>query len=267
MSATSTPITETANFLAQLRAAPQPIQALPQALRPAELTTAYHSQDVLVAQLLATHGGQRIGYKIACTNEIAQRQLHISAPLYGQLLAYSTYPSPAQLDPRQFTVRIIEMEFGFQIGQEVPPAPTPYDCASIAPFMAAVLPGIEIVDHRFVDWTQVGAPTLAADNAIHGAWVHGAPYADWRELDLAHHEATLTVNGTIVRRGQGSAVLGHPLNVVAWLANELPKQGKQLRAGDYITTGVISDVYLAQPGDQLQADFGLLGSVVLGFTI
>jgi len=70
-----------------------------------------------------------------------------------------------------------------------------------------------------------------------------------------------------VRRGQGSAVLGHPLNVVAWLANELPKQGKQLRAGDYITTGVISDVYLAQPGDQLQADFGLLGSVVLGFTI
>ena len=258
-------IAETADFLAHLRAAPQPIQALPLALRPAELTTAYQSQDALVAQLLATHGGQRIGYKIACTNEIAQRQLHISTPLYGQLLAYSTYPSPARLDPHHFTVRIMEMEFGFQIGQDVPPTTTPYDRISIAPFVAVALPGIEIVDHCFADWTQVGAPTLAADNAIHGAWVPGKPYADWRTLDLARHEATLTVNGTVVRRGRGSAVLGHPLNVVAWLANELPKQGRQLQAGDYITTGVISDVYLAQPGDQLQADFGTLGIVTVTF--
>ena len=99
-------IAETADFLAHLRAAPQPIQALPLALRPAELTTAYQSQDALVAQLLATHGGQRIGYKIACTNEIAQRQLHISTPLYGQLLAYSTYPSPARLDPPAHRIRV-----------------------------------------------------------------------------------------------------------------------------------------------------------------
>jgi 2-keto-4-pentenoate hydratase len=121
------------------------------------------------------------------------------------------------------------------------------------------------VNHHFVDWTQVGAPTVAADNAIHGAWIHGEPCAAWRKLDLASHQATLTVNGAVVRRGQGAAVLGHPLNVVAWLANELQAQGKQLKAGDYITTGVISDVYLAQPGDELQADFGLLGKVILHF--
>lgn len=255
----------TATFLAHLRTNPSPIAALPVMLRPLDLTTAYKVQDALVAQLLQTRGGQRIGYKIACTNEIAQRQLHINAPLYGQLLSHSTYTSPAKLDPNDFTLRIIEVEFGFQMGQDVPPAVTPYTNASIAPFVAVALPGIEIVDHRFVDWAQVGAPSVAADNAIHGAWIHGQAYAGWRDLDLANHVATLTVNGIVQRRGQGSAVLGHPLNVVAWLANELPQHGKQLKAGDYITTGVISEVYLAQPGDQLQADFGILGSVSLAF--
>lgn len=256
-----------ADFLANLRADPKPVVGLPPALRPTNLTTAYKAQDALVAQLLAKHGGQRIGYKIACTNEIAQRQLHISAPLYGQLLAFSTYASPAQLDPNQFTVRIIEVEFGFQMGQDVPPSTTPYERTTITPFVAVALPGIEIVNHRFVDWTQVGAPTVAADNAIHGAWVHGAPYPAWQAQDLATHQAILRVNGEVVRRGQGSAVLGHPLNVVAWLANELQVQGKQLKAGDFITTGVISEVYFAQPGDVLQADFGLLGKVDVKFTV
>src|SRR4051794_694809 len=104
---------EVADFLANLRKAPKPIHGLPPTLRPIDLATAYKIQDALVERLLTTHGGQRIGYKIACTNEIAQRQLHIDAPLYGQLLACSTYPSPVRLDPNNFTVRIIEMEFGF----------------------------------------------------------------------------------------------------------------------------------------------------------
>ncbi len=53
-----------------------------------------------------------------------------------------------------------------------------------------------------------------------------------------------------------------PLNALAWLANELPKQGKSLRQGDRITTGVCTDrVPLAQPGDTVQADFGVMGRV------
>lgn len=259
------PFLKTADFLANLRAAPNLVDGLPPALRPTDLTTAYKAQDALIAQLLVQHGGQRIGYKIACTNTIAQRQLQISAPLYGQLLSHSTYTSPASLDPHSFTTRIIEVEFGFQMGQDAPPSSTPYDRTTIMPFVAVALPGIEIVNHRFVDWTQVGAPTVAADNAIHGAWVHGEPATAWRDLDLATHQATLRVNGEIVRRGQGAAVLGHPLNVVAWLANELQAQGKALKAGDFITTGVISEVYYAQPGDILQADFGLLGKVDVRF--
>ena len=111
----------------------------------------------------------------------------------------------------------------------------------------------------------VGAPSLLADNAIHGTWVVGEPYAGWREIDFATHPTALVVNGTRTFRGSGAAVLGNPLNVVAWLANELPKFGRKLRRGDKITTGLTTDVYLAKPGDHLAADFGPMGRVEMTF--
>ena len=60
-------------------------------------------------------------------------------------------------------------------------------------------------------------------------------------------------------------MLGHPFNVVAWLANELPQRGKQLKAGDFITTGVVMNVYLANAGDEIVADFGVMGKIELKF--
>ena len=61
-------------------------------------------------------------------------------------------------------------------------------------------------------------------------------------------------------------MLGNPLSVVAWLANTLPKFGRALKQGDRITTGVTTDIYLAQPGDHLEADFGVMGKVEMRFT-
>ena len=119
--------------------------------------------------------------------------------------------------------------------------------------------------HRYHDWQAVGAPSLWADNAIHGAWVAGDPYPGWRDLDFARHPVTLTVNGERSFPGSGAAVLGNPLTVVAWLANELPRFGRRLRRGDRVTTGITTGIYLAQPGDRLVADFGPLGRAGLDF--
>jgi 2-keto-4-pentenoate hydratase len=76
---------------------------------------------------------------------------------------------------------------------------------------------------------------------------------------------TLAVGGKIVTSGSGSNVLGHPLNVLGWLAGELPKYGLELRQGDFVTTGITTDVYLAQAGDSLEADFGQAGRIKLEF--
>jgi 2-keto-4-pentenoate hydratase len=72
-------------------------------------------------------------------------------------------------------------------------------------------------------------------------------------------------DGELVTTGSGAAVLGHPLSVMAWLADELPRFGLRLRRGDVVTTGVATDVFEAGAGDSCVADFGPLGTVTVAF--
>ena len=252
------------DYLFDLRQKQQTVVALPADVAPRSLAEGYEIQEALVRKLLAHFGGQPIGYKIACTSELAQKALGVAGPFFGILLAYSSHRNPARLPSAGFTVRCVEAEFGFEMATDVPAGPA-YTAETIRDYIGAALPSIEIVDHRYVDWKTVGAPSLLADNAIHGAWIAGAPFAGWRSLDFARHPVELTVHGGQTFPGSGAAVLGNPLTVVAWLANELPRFGRQLRRGDRVTTGVTTDIYLARAGDRFTADFGPLGRVDLEF--
>lgn len=259
------PASATADFLADLRFARRTEVDIPAQLRPKDDSSAYAAQDALVGRLLERYGGHRIGYKIACTNTTAQRLLNTSAPVYGRLLSSFVHPSPARLSSRDFVVRGVEAEFGFEMVRDVPRLDIPYTSDTIVDYVGKTLPAIEIVDHRLSDWSKFDAFSLIADNAIHGAWIPGVACEDWRGLDLAAHAVALIVNGDIALNGRGDAVLGHPFNALAWLANELPKQGRSLQAGEFVTTGVCTDVYLAEPCDEIRADFGVLGTVELTF--
>lgn len=255
-----------ADFLFALRNAGDEVAGLPPQLVPRSLEHAYREQAALVEKLIERHGGRRIGYKIACSNMLAQRLLNVDAPLFGTLLSFSTHPSPAVLSASGFRLRCIEPEFGVAIAEDIPVSNSDYNVESVRPYVARVFASLEIVDHRFSDWGKAGAPTLVADNAIHGAWVEGDSSADWRAVDLAALAVSLSVNGERVRTGSGAEVLGNPLNAVAWLANELPRHGLRLRAGDRISTGTATDIYLARAGDNLEANFGVLGRAQLRFT-
>jgi 2-keto-4-pentenoate hydratase len=253
-----------ADYLFDLRQTKHRVAALPPDVVPRTLAEGYEVQERLVKKLLDHFGGRPIGYKIACTSELAQKALGVDAPFFGVLLTHSTQVGPATLRGSDFTVRCAEAEFGFEMAADVPAGRT-YTAETIREFIGTVIPSIEIVDHRYHNWQAVGAPSLLADNAIHGAWIPGEPSADWRGIDFARHPTALTINGGRTLTGSGTAVLGNPLNVVAWLANELPKFGRVLRRGDRVTTGLTTDVYLAEPGDRLAADFGPLGRVTLEF--
>lgn len=257
---------ETAAFLFDMRENKRREPRLPESLTPRALPEAYRAQDRLVERLLAKLGGRTIGYKIAATNVAAQRDMDVDAPFFGQLFSATTHRTPTVLSAAPYTLRLIEPEFGFEIAEDVPVSAHPYDAESIRPFIASAFASIEVVDHRFHNWKVVGAPTLIADNAIHGAWIEGTPYSGWKSIDFSKHQTKLLVNGEVKQQGSGANVLGNPLNVVAWLANELPKFGKRLSRGDKITTGTTTEVYPAVTGDHVVADFGELGRVELRFS-
>lgn len=68
-------------------------------------------------------------------------------------------------------------------------------------------------------------------------------------------------NGTEIATGDGSAVLGHPYNSVAWLAAKLAQFGERVKAGDYIMSGSFTRQFQLAKGDRIEADFAGIGRV------
>jgi 2-keto-4-pentenoate hydratase len=235
---------------------------LPDDLRPVSLADAYGIQARVIVGL---RHGDPIGYKCACTSPVAQQALAIDRPVFGRLLALTCSPGGSVLDAGRFVHRVVEAEFGFRVAENVEPIEGGHSAETIADYIDAVIPAIEIVDYRYESWA-IGALQVVADNAIHGWWVHGAPLEDWRHLELHDVPVTVERNGRVETTGTGANVLGHPLNVMAWLADELPRFGLALRAGDLVTTGVTTDVFEADPGDHVTAHFEGIGSVSVAFS-
>jgi 2-keto-4-pentenoate hydratase len=263
MAIPSTVFDSGARLLADARFQHRRLRELPVASLPKSSAEAYACQDALVSLLIEHYGGEMIGYKIACTNKIAQELLHMDGPFHGKLLSSSSFDSPARIEAGGFFMRVMEAEFAFRMARDLAPGPGIPSREEVADAVEGVLPGIEIVDSRFDEWTTVGGESLISDNACHAAWVKGALVKPWRDLDLAAQEVRLSLNGTVIQKGNGAAVLGHPLNALHWLVGSLHERGIALKAGQYVTTGVTTDIYLGQPGDHISADFGPVGAVEL----
>ncbi|MCY4314297.1 MAG: hypothetical protein OXD44_11525, partial [Gammaproteobacteria bacterium] len=223
-------------------------------------------QEQLVAQITTSRNSRAIGYKIGCTNRSIMELIGTDEPFYGRIMDDSTYSSGIELSASEFTHRIIEAEFMMVMDSDLPGSETPYKAETIKPFIGKLVPAVEIVDHRFTDFTKVGVNSLISDNGIHAASILGKPdVVGWKTMDLAKREVQLFVNGTLTETGTGENVLGNPLNAVAWLGNCLQSYGKTLRAGEMITTGATCPVYNAMAGDRILADYGELGKVDLSF--
>lgn len=54
---------------------------------------------------------------------------------------------------------------------------------------------------------------------------------------------------------------GGPFGVIAWLANHLNAMGLSLKAGEIVSTGVMTDIYDSASGEALVAQYDFPASV------
>ncbi|MCW3521139.1 2-keto-4-pentenoate hydratase, partial [Burkholderia cenocepacia] len=97
---------------------------------------------------------------------------------------------------------------------------------------------VEVVDSRIRDWDIRFFDTVA-DNASSALFVLGSRPVLLRDIDLTACAMTLTQDGEVLSRGNGSACLGNPLNAAAWLADRMARLGTPLRAGEIVLTGAL----------------------------
>lgn len=239
------------------------IEDLPNAIL--DMKDAYNQQETFVSGLIEHYGGKIIGYKVACTNKKAQDFLKLNEPFYGNLISSFTYTTPAKLNLKDFSFRCIELEFGFEIGKDLPFKKTPYKAEEVQSAISGIIPSIEIVDSRFTDWLKVNSFSLIVDNACHGAWIKGEICKSWKQIDLSDYKTSLFVNGGLKAIGNSSNIMGNPINALTWLANKLHQRNKFLKAGDLITTGISNEIYFSSSAEEIIGDFGDLGKVKINF--
>lgn len=240
------------------------LDALPTDLRPSAREEGYRIQAHL-----ADVAGRRVeGWKIAATSAAGQAHIGVSGPLAGRVLTGKVHPDGASISLRGNRMRVAEPEFAFRFGRSLHPRSTPYGVDEVLDAVHSLHPALEVPDSRFADFARAGDAQLLADNACAFEFVVGpACDAEWRALDLRSHRVRGAVvrDGAVVlaRDGDGSAVLGDPRVALAWLVNELSSIGVTLDAGQFVSTGTCMGPLAIGPGDDVRADFGVLGAVSL----
>lgn len=234
------------------------IAALPAAMRPTTRAQGYEA-----AALLADRSGSSVaGWKIAATSEAGQKHINVDGPLAGRILRSKLLQPGARVPLSGNIMRVAEAEFAFGFTKDLPPRAAAYTQAEALDATGSLHLSIEVPDSRYEDFTKVGAAQLIADTACACWLVLGPPVAaPWRDLDLSTHVVRGSVNGTLRAEGTGKAVLGGPFTALTWFVNEAATHCGGVKAGQFVTTGTCLVPMAIAPGDEITADYGVLGAI------
>src|SRR5664279_1602117 len=213
-----------------------------------EVDTAYEIQEANTGYWLAL-GRRIVGCKIGLTSLAVQKQLGVDSPDFGILFADMQVPEGEIIQLVRVLQPRIEAEVAFELGSDIDvPNPTVTDIIRATAF---VMPALEIVGSRIKNW-DISIVDTIADNASSGLYVIGKEKRRLEGLDL---------RGEVVSEGKGAACLDNPLNAVAWLAGELGRRGRPLRAGDIVLSGALGPMVSVAPGDRFVASISEIGTV------
>ncbi len=208
------------------------------------------------------------GHKIGLTSRAMQVSSQISEPDYGALLDDMFFKEGGDIPAGRFIVPRVEVELAFVLGRDLRgPGATIFDVLTATDH---VVPAIEIIDARI---EQADRATKAprkvfdtiADNAANAGVVLGGRPVRADAVDLRWCGALLYKNGVIEESGLAAAVLNHPANGIAWLANKLADHDEHLGAGEIVLAGSFTRPVAAAAGDVFHADYGRLGAIALRF--
>jgi 2-keto-4-pentenoate hydratase len=212
--------------------------------------------------LKQAEGHDLVGHKIGLTSQAMQQQLGVDQPDYGFLLntmmvqSGSTISSETLIQPR------LEPEIAFWLSKDLRgPGITREQVLHATRGVALAL---ELIDSRIADWRIKLVDTIA-DNASSARVIVSDRLIPPAALDLTICTLLLKRNDKIVGSGTGAAVLGHPAEAVAWLANMLATFNVPLRAGQFILPGAVCAAVPAEPGDTFQAISPELGRISIAF--
>jgi len=263
---TACDIDAAARELASARLEGRAVSLLPAGLAPNDCAEGYAIQARLHEMLSAAGEGPTVGHKIGCTTRVMREKLGIDQPCAGRIHAARLLADGSAWSVAGRIKPSVECEIAVRLGADLPAAGTPYNPVKLRGAVAACMASIELCDDRYPGREAMAVPTLVADDFYNVGCVLGLEVALWQALDLAAIGGVLRINGNETGRGRGADIMGHPLNALAWLADLRAREGRPLKAGEFVTLGSITRSQSVAPGDRVEIEIEQLGRVGLRIT-
>lgn len=192
-----------------------------------------------------------VGYKAGLTNPQMQQRFGVSSPVRGVLLKRMLLEDGAA----------VEADFGARPMFEPDLIVVVRDAAihdarthlEVLRSLSMVIPFIELPDLMIAEGEPITGSLITFLNVgaklgVVGKGIPVKPTAEFAAALANMHVVTLDETGRELARGPGTAILGHPLNAVIWLAEDLRKSRIQLKPGDMLSLGAFSAPLKPKPG-------------------
>lgn len=216
--------------------------------------------------------------------------MQLSEPFRAPLFKDRIFTEPrTAIDLGRTNITLLEAEFGLVLSKSLPPRGAPYTAADVMDAVSVVIPSVEVCASRWSGsaFEQSTPFQRLADGGGNDSCLIGEAFDAGGAGGAMSHLADVVVrfvingeepDGLPASSGSGAAVLGHPANALAWLANSLIEgqtstEASQygggsvigLQAGDFVMSGAaaVLPATALSPGDTVAAEFQGMGRVEL----
>ena len=219
---------------------------------PSSLDDAYAVQDAAIARW----GKRVVGWKVG----------RIMPPLDAQFgMDRLTGPIFASIDAADGSVPAMpvfasgfaagEAEFLLRIGATPPADKTEYSLDEAADLIDAVHVGIEVASSPLGAINRIGPMAVISDFGNNNGMVIGPAIADWRTSGFEAWDVVTLVDGAQVGTGRASAFPNGAIGAAAFLFGLMARRGIVLRPGQWISSGAVTGIHDAAPGQTVEARF------------
>ena len=228
------------------------LSAYPGAM-PSSLDEAYAVQDAAIA------GWNRpiLGWKVGRVPAALVRQFgtdRLAGPIFSSCAA--------QLDGHEVEMPIFdqgfaaaEAEFLLRVGRTPDPRQTQFTLEEAAELIDTVHVGIEVASSPLGAINDLGPVAVVSDFGNNNGLVIGPPIHDWSASGFEEWPVTTLIDGAEVGIGRASSFPNGAIGSARFLFELMAHRGIVLQPGQWISSGAVTGVHDAGPGQSVEARF------------
>lgn len=251
---------DTALQFVNARLQARPLEAFPGIL-PENLAAAYRNQTRAIDLWPDRIAGWKVA-RIGASWQSSYAEERLIGPVFARNV-YRYNRGPVDCPVFDGGLAAVEAEIGIVVSVDATPGRTDWNASSATELVGQVCVGVEIASSPLATLNDLGPGAVVSDFGNNWGVILGAPLQDWRSAAALPVETY--IDGAVV----GSAPVvpgGAPLDALAFAANKAAMLGWPLRAGDYISTGMITGVHDIRVGQSARLVFADRGEILCHIT-